>query len=65
MVQIDNINIVGKEMIIDCNNIESDKLKTVEMIKRFMDKVIDELKLNVVGECSHQFKKIKCPMVIQ
>ncbi len=39
-------------------NIERDKLKTVEMIKPFMDKVIDELKLNVVGECSQQYKKI-------
>ena len=44
-------------MVIDVKNIESDGLKTVEMIKPFMDKVVEDLKLNVVGECSHQFKK--------
>ncbi len=48
-------NVVGKQILIDVKNIESDKLKTVEMIKPFMDKVIAELNLIVVGECSHQF----------
>jgi S-adenosylmethionine/arginine decarboxylase-like enzyme len=55
MFQIYNPNVVGKQMLIDVKNIESDKSKTVEMIKPFMDKVIDESKLNVFGECSHQF----------
>jgi S-adenosylmethionine decarboxylase len=31
------------------------------MIKPFMDKVVEELNLNVVGECSHQFKKDNVP----
>ncbi len=61
MVQIYIPYVVRKQMLIDVKNIESDKLKTVEMIKPFMDKVIDELKLNVVGECSHQLKKDNVP----
>ena len=55
MVQIYNPNVVGKQILIDVKNIESDRLKTVEMIKPFMDKVVEELNLNVIGECSHQF----------
>ncbi len=62
MVQIYNPYVVV-QMLIGVENIESDQLKTVEMIKPFMDKVIDELKSNVVGACSHQFKKIMSPMV--
>ncbi len=61
MVQIYNPNVVGKQTLIDVKNIESDKLKTVEMIRPFINKVIGELKLNVVGECSHQFKKDNMP----
>ena len=62
MVQIYNPNVVGKQiLIIDVKNIESDKLKTVESLKPFMDKVVQELNLNVVGECSHQFKKDNVP----
>jgi S-adenosylmethionine/arginine decarboxylase-like enzyme len=61
MVQIYNPNVVGKQILIDVKNIESDRLKTVEMIKPFMDKVVEELNLNVVGECSHQFKKDNVP----
>ena len=63
MVQIynPNLNVVGKQILIDVKNIESDKLKTVEYIESFMDKVVEELKLNVVGECSHQFKKDNVP----
>ena len=61
MVQIYNPNLVGKQILIDVKNIESDRLKTIEMIKPFMDKVVEELKLNVVGECSHQFEKFNAP----
>ena len=61
MVQIYNPNVVGKQILIDVKNIDSDKLKLVEDIKPFMDKLVDELKLNVVGECSHQFKKDNTP----
>jgi len=61
MVQIYNPNLVGKQILIDVKNITGDKLKTVEMIRPFMDRVIEELKLNVVGECSHQFEKNGLP----
>jgi S-adenosylmethionine decarboxylase len=61
MVQIYNPNVVGKQILMDVKNIDSDKLKTVEMIKPFMDKVAEELNLNVVGECSHQFEKYNAP----
>ena len=61
MVQIYNPNVVGKQILIDVKNIESDRLKTVESLKQFMDKVVQELNLNVVGECSHQFKKDNVP----
>ena len=61
MVQIYSPNVVGKQVLMDVKNIEKDKLKTVEMIKLFMEKIIEELKLNVVGECSHQFEKNGLP----
>ena len=48
---------MGKQILIDVKGISSDKLKTVEMITPFMDKVVEELKLNVVGQCSYQFEK--------
>ncbi len=31
------------------------------MIKLFMDKVVEELNLNVIGQCSHQFEKDNSP----
>jgi S-adenosylmethionine decarboxylase proenzyme len=61
MVQIYNPNVVGKQILIDVKNIDSNKLKLVEHIKPFMNLLIDELKLNVVGECSHQFEKDNNP----
>ena len=61
MVQIYNPNVVGKQILIDVKNIDSDKLKTIEMIEPFMEKMIEELKLNVVDECSHQFEKLNLP----
>ncbi len=45
----------------DVKNINSYKLKTVKMIWQFMEKIIEELKLNVVGECLHQFEKKDFP----
>ena len=63
MVQLYNPSLVGKQVLIDVKNVNSDKIKTIEDIKPFMDKVVEVLKLNVVGECSHQFKKIIIPMV--
>jgi S-adenosylmethionine/arginine decarboxylase-like enzyme len=53
MVQIYNPNVVGKHILIDIKNVKSDKLKLVEDMKAFLDKIVEELKLNVVGECSH------------
>ena len=61
MVQIYNPNVVGKQVLMDVKNINSDKLKTVEMIRPFMEKIIEESKLNVVGECTHQFEKNDFP----
>ena len=61
MVQIYNPNVVGKQILIDVKNVDSDKLKTIDMIKPLMEKIIEELKLNVVGECSHQFEKDNVP----
>ena len=60
MVQIYNPYVVGKQILMD-KNIDSDKLKTVDMIKSFMGKITEALNLNVVGECSHQFKKDNIP----
>ena len=65
MVQLYNPSLVGKQVLIDVKNVSSDRIKTIEDIKPFMDKVVEVLKLNVVGECSHQFKKIITPMVSQ
>ena len=61
MVQIYNPNVVGKQILMDVKNIDSDKLKTIDMIKPLMEKIIEELKLKVVGECLHQFKKDNVP----
>ncbi len=61
MVQIYNPNDVGKHILIDIKNVNSDKLKLVEDMKDFLDKIVEELKLNVVGECSHQFKNNNSP----
>jgi hypothetical protein len=62
MVQIYNPNLVGKHILIE--NITGDKLKTVEMIRPFMDRVVEVLNLNVVGEGSHQFEKMIFLMVL-
>ena len=65
MVQIYNPNVVGKQILVDVKNIDRNKLKLVENIKPFMDKVVEELNLNMVGECSHQFEKKIYLMVLQ
>jgi S-adenosylmethionine decarboxylase len=61
MVQMYNPNVIGKQILIDVKGIISDKLKTIDMIKPLMDKIITELNLNVVGESSHQFEKFNGP----
>jgi hypothetical protein len=65
MVQIYNPSVIGKQILMDVKNNSSDKLKTIDMIKPLMDKKIEELNLNVVGERSHQFEKINSLMVLQ
>ena len=44
MVQIYNPNVLGKQILIDVKSIERDRLKTVELIKPFMKKVVEEQK---------------------
>ena len=61
MVQIYNPNVVGKHILIDIKNVDSDKLKLVDDMKLFLNKIVEELKLNVVGECSYQFEKDNSP----
>ena len=61
MVKIYSPNIVGNHILIDVKNVCSDKIKTVENIRLFMDIVVKELNLNVIGECSYQFEKDNAP----
>ncbi len=44
MVQIYIPNVVGKQILMDVKNIDSDKLNTIEMIKPFIAKIIGESK---------------------
>ena len=65
MVQLYNPNIVGKHILVDIKNISSDKLKLIEDVKPFLDKLVEELKLNVVGESAHiNLKNLILPMVL-
>ena len=43
MVQLYNQNVVGKQIVIDVKNIESGKLKNVEDIQPFLDKIVEAL----------------------
>ena len=63
MVQLYNPNVVGKQVLIDLKNINSNKLKFVDDIKPFMNDVVKELDLNVVGQCSQQFEPHGATMV--
>ena len=64
MVQMYNPNVVGKHIVLDIKNVDIDKLKTIEVIQPFMEKIIEEFKLNVVGnrlstevnKISHKFQ---------
>ena len=42
MVQIYNPNVVGKQILIDVKNIDSDKLKLVEDIKPLTDNLVGD-----------------------
>ena len=46
MVQIYNPNVVGKHILIDIKNVDSDKLKLVEDMKLFLNKIVEDLNLN-------------------
>jgi S-adenosylmethionine decarboxylase proenzyme len=47
----------GKHLIVDVINIVNyDLLKTIKGIEPMMMRIINELKLNVVGDIKHQFK---------
>ena len=61
MVQIYNPNVVGKHILIDIKNVDSNKLKLVDDMKLFLNTLVEELNLNVVGECLHQFEKNNYP----
>ena len=61
MVQMYNPNVVGKHIVLDIKNVETDKLKTIEVIQPFMEKIIEEFKLNVVGKSEFQFEKDNIP----
>ena len=50
MVQMYNPNVVGKQVIIDVKNIESDRLKTIANIQPLMEKIVEEFKLSVVAK---------------
>jgi hypothetical protein len=65
MVKIYNPNVVGKHILIDVKNIENDRLKTVEIIKPFMDKVVEEFNLMSLVSAHINLKKIISLMVLQ
>ena len=45
MVQLYNPKVVSKQIVIDFKDIESGKLKNVENIQPFLDKIVETLKL--------------------
>jgi S-adenosylmethionine/arginine decarboxylase-like enzyme len=61
MVQMYNPNVVGKQVIIDVKNIESDRLKTIANIQPLMEKIVEEFKLSVVAKSEFQFEKDNVP----
>ena len=55
---------VGKELIVDVENIEDyTVLKTIEGIKPLMEKIIETCELNVVGKCEYQFSPFGATML--
>ncbi len=61
MVQLYNPNMTGKQILIDTKNIDSTKLKSIENLQPLMEKIIQELNLNVVQRCEYQFEKDNVP----
>ena len=56
MVQLFNPDTIATQVLMDVKNIETTIINDVSLIQAFLDKVIEELKLNIVGECSKEFK---------
>ena len=56
MVQLYNPDTIATQALMDVKNIDSNILNDVDIIQAFLNKVIEELKLNIVGECSKDFK---------
>ena len=61
MVQLYNPNVIGKQILLDCKNIDSTKLKLIENIQPLMEKIINDFNLNVVQKSEHQFEKDGVP----
>jgi hypothetical protein len=53
MVQLYNPNMTGKQILIDTKNIDSTKLKLIKNVQPLMEKIVQELNLNVVQKCEH------------
>ena len=54
----------GKHLIADVRNIFNINLmKTVDGVKPLMEKIINEMKLNVEGEISHQFQPFEATLL--
>ena len=54
----------GKHLIADVINITNfELLKTIEGIEPLMKKIIEEMRLNVVGEVQHQFQPYGATML--
>jgi len=51
--------VLGREIIIDVEDIENySLLETIDGIKPLMEKIIENCKLTVVGQCEYQFSPI-------
>ncbi len=61
MVQIYYPSAEEQQILIDVENIESDRLKIVEYIQSFMVKVVEKLKLDEIKKGSHRFQKDNVP----
>ena len=58
-IKDNNIMITGKHLIADVINITKyELLNTLDGIKPLMEKIINELKLTVVGQIHHQFEPV-------
>ena len=61
MVQLYNPNVIGKQILLDCKNIDSTKLKLMSNIEPLMEKIINDFNLSVVEKSEHQFEKDGVP----